>query len=107
MICSARRPPSLAGDGLTTHTFKVRRGGHNPTREQWQSVRQEMTEWFPGCRLEIEIETGEMGPFGVRIAGRISLSLIDGPKSRGAASELLRKALTAAGRPDLLEPAQD
>jgi hypothetical protein len=65
-----------------------------------------MTEWFPDCRLEIETEAGEMGPFGVRVADRFALCVINGPESRRAASELLRRALTAAGRPDLLEPTQ-
>jgi hypothetical protein len=85
------------------HHFTVRRGGRNLTPEQWRSVREELTSWFPGCRLESEVEAGEMGPFGVRVAARISISVVDGPDSRQAAAVLLRRALEAVGRADLLE----
>lgn len=44
-----------------------------------------------------------MGPFGVRVAKRISISIVDGPDSRSAAASLLKRALEGVGRADLLE----
>jgi hypothetical protein len=88
---------------LAGHTFTVRPGGRNLTPEQWLTVRRELITWYPGCRLESEIEPGEMGPFGVRVAKRISISIVDGPDSRSAATSLLKRALEGVGRADLLE----
>jgi hypothetical protein len=87
----------------TAHEFSVRRGQRNLTAEQWREVRDELRAWYPGCRLESEVVDGEMGPFGVRIASKVSISLLDGPDSRGAAAVLMRRALEQVGRADLLE----
>jgi hypothetical protein len=81
----------------------VRRGQRNLTAQQWREVRNELTAWYPGCRLESEVIDGEMGPFGVRIASKVSISLLDGPDSREAAGVLMRRALEQVGRADLLE----
>lgn len=89
------------------HDFVVRRGQVNPTAPQWREVRAELGSWYPGCRLESEVLDGEMGPFGVRIAKRVTISLVDGPDSRVTAAALMRRALDRIGRGELLEDEGD
>jgi hypothetical protein len=84
------------------HAFAVRPGSPNLTPQQWRAVNTELRDWFPDCRLETDIST-EMGPFGVRVARRITLTLADGPESPAAARQLLRRALERAGRGDLVD----
>jgi hypothetical protein len=87
---------------VAAHAFEVRRGSRNLAQAEWRIVNDELRSWFPECRLQIQMN-GEMGPFGVRVAGRITVTLLDGPESRAAAASLLERALHAVGRPDLLE----
>ena len=88
---------------MEIHEFTVRRGQLNPTAQQWREVRAELTAWYPGCRLESEVVADEMGPFGVRIARQVRISLVDGPVSRATASGLIRRALDKVGRAEMLE----
>ena len=89
--------------GVTDHLFPVRPGQRNLSRAEWGVVTRELRTWYPECRLEIDVTDGEMGPFGVRLAGSVTVALLDGPDGRGAAASLLRRALDRVGRADLLE----
>jgi hypothetical protein len=83
------------------HAFAVRPGSRNLSSDQWRTVRAELEAWFPECLVEIDVG-GEMGPFGVRIASRITLTIERGPERREAAREVFARALAGVGRPDLL-----
>jgi hypothetical protein len=72
------------------------------TRPEWAEVNEELRAWYPECRLEVEVK-GEMGPFGVRVANAIAITLVSGPHSRSAAASIMRRALARVGRPDLLD----
>jgi hypothetical protein len=65
-------------------------------------VTEELRAWYPECRLEVDVK-GEMGPFGVRVANVITITLLGGPDRRAPAATLLRRALELVGRPDLLD----
>lgn len=87
---------------MTEHAFQVRSGSQNLTPAEWAVVNDELRAWYPECRLEVGVK-GEMGPFGVRVANAIAITLVGGPESRGAAASIMRRALELVGRPDLLE----
>jgi hypothetical protein len=89
---------------VAAHDFTVRRGRPNLTPAEWRSLIRHVTDWFPGARLELDLEEGEMGPFGVRVARRVTLTLAGGPETRAAAVALLSDGLARIGRADLLEP---
>jgi hypothetical protein len=65
-------------------------------------VKKELSAWYPESRLEVDVK-GEMGPFGVRVASTIAITLIGGPGSRDAAASIMRRALGLVGHPDLLD----
>jgi hypothetical protein len=87
---------------VTEHAFQVRSGSHNLTHAECAAVNEELRAWYPECRLEVDVK-GEMGPFGVRVASAIAITLISGPDSRGAAASMMRRALGRVGRADLLD----
>jgi hypothetical protein len=86
---------------LSEHEFQVRGGSHDLTQAEWAVVVDELHAWYPACHLALDVQ-GEMGPFGVRVATAVTITLCDGPESRSACVSLLRRALSRARRPDLL-----